>query len=102
MKDDQPSELEQELKLVGYLLSAQRMAAEILSNICTPDDSDSGSEGIDDKSDAESVQDYDVGLQNAQNNLKADKVPVEVSEAIKSHQIVEKVKNLQIVYKRYL
>jgi HEAT repeat-containing protein 3 len=91
--DDQPTKLEQELKLVGYLLSAQRMAAEILSNICTPDD-DTGLEDVDDKSDAESVQDYDIGLQMVQNNLSADKIPVEIAEAIKAHQIVEKVSKL--------
>jgi hypothetical protein len=89
-RDDQPTELEQELKLVGYLLSAQRMAAEILSNICTPDD-DNGLEDIDDKSDAESVQDYETGAQLMQNNLSADKIPIEVAEAIKANQIVEKV-----------
>lgn len=88
-KDDQPNELEQELKLVGYLLSAQRMAAEILSNICTPDD-DTFQEDVDDKSDAESVQDYD-SAQLAQTYLSADKIPIEVAEAIKANQIVEKV-----------
>lgn len=89
-KDDQPTELEQELKLVGLLLSAQRMSAEILSNICTPED-EAGWDDVDDKSDAESIQDYDINT-GAQNDLKADKIPVEVLEAIKAHQIVEKVK----------
>lgn len=77
------------MKLTGYLLSAQRMAAEILSNICNPDDEDL-SEDIDEKSDAESVHDYDVAIHITQSN--ADKIPVETTEAIKAHQIVEKVK----------
>lgn len=66
------------------------MAAEILSNICTPDD-EPGAEDIDDKSDAESVQDYETGAQQTQKNLNADKIPVEIAEAIKAHQIVEKL-----------
>jgi hypothetical protein len=87
LQEDQPTEIETEIKLTGYLLSAQRMAAEILSNICNPDEA--SSEDIDDKSDAESVQDYEVGGQITQNS--ADKIPVEIAEAIKAHQIVEKL-----------
>lgn len=90
LKDEMPTEIEQEVKLVGYLLSAQRIAAEVLSNICTPDD-DEISEDIDDRSDNESVHDYDMTQQQNGNLASSDKIPVEVSEAIKSHQIVEKV-----------
>lgn len=90
LKDEMPTEIEQEVKLVGYLLSAQRIAAEVLSNICTPDD-DEISEDIDDRSDNESVHDYDITQQQNGNLASSDKIPVEVSEAIKSHQIVEKV-----------
>lgn len=89
LKEELPSELEQETKLVGYLLSAQRISAEVLSNICTPYDEEMNVD-VDDKSDAESVQDYDVSQQNG-NRLSADKIPLEVSESIKAHQIVEKV-----------
>jgi hypothetical protein len=66
------------------------MAAEILSNVCTPED-EAGLEEIDDKSDAESVQDYETDDHAIQNDLKADKMPIEIAEAIKAHQIVEKV-----------
>lgn len=89
LQEDQPTEIGMEVKLAGYLLSAQRMSAEILSNICNPDE-DSMSEDFDDKSDAESVHDYDVSGNITQ--TKADKIPVEMAEAIKAHQIVEKVK----------
>lgn len=37
-KDELPTELELQVKHVGCLLSAQRIASEVLSNICTPDD----------------------------------------------------------------
>jgi HEAT repeat-containing protein 3 len=90
LQEEQPSDLEQEVKLIGYLLSSQRMAAEILSNICTPDD-DENYEDIDDKSDVESVHDYDTTAQSNQTPMIAYRVPIEVSETIKSCQIVEKV-----------
>lgn len=90
LKEELPSELDQEVKLIGYLLSAQRISAEVLSNICTPDDEDMNTD-VDDKSDAESVQDYDVAQQQNGNRLTADKIPLEVAEAVKAHQIVEKV-----------
>lgn len=95
LKEDLPSELEQEVKMIGYLLSAQRISAEVLSNICTPED-DQTCEDIDDNSDPESVHDYDVSQQVNGNKLVADKIPVEVAEGIKAHQIVEKVKSLNI------
>lgn len=90
LKDEMPTAIEQEVKFVGYLLSAQRMSAEILSNICTPDDEETN-EDIDDRSDAESVHDYEVGQQQNGNHIAEDKIPVEVSEAINAHQVVEKV-----------
>lgn len=37
-KDELPTEQELQVKNVGSLLSAQRIASEVLSNICTPDD----------------------------------------------------------------
>lgn len=95
LKEELPSELEQETKLVGYLLSAQRISAEVLSNICTP--YDEMNVDVDDKSDAESVQDYDVSQQNG-NRLSADKIPLEVSESIKAHQIVEKVSLTNLIH----
>lgn len=93
LKDELPTELEREIKHVGYLLSAQRISAEVLSNMVCSQDDDEMSEEIDDKSDAESVQDYDAnqnGNQNG-NNLNADKITTEAAEIIKALQIVEKV-----------
>lgn len=94
LKDDQPTELDKEIKLVEFLLSAQRISAEILSNICTPED-DEMYEDVEDNSDAESVHDYDMAQQQNGNQPTADKIPVEVSEAVKSYQVVEKVSNLR-------
>lgn len=93
LQDDAPTELEKEARLVGYLLSAQRISAEVLSNICTPDEEDITDE-IDDRSDAESVQDYDNAQVQNGNRVSADKIPVEVAEAIKAHQLVEKVSHV--------
>lgn len=91
LKDELPTELEQEVKYVGYLLLAQRIAAEVLSNICASDDEEMA-EDIEDVSEAESVQDYDITQQQQNGNqLHADKIPVEISEAIKSLGIVEKL-----------
>lgn len=90
LKDEMPTELEQEVKLIGYLLSAQRIAAEVLSNICTPDDEEM-CEDVDDRSDTESVHDYDMTQPQNGNQASSDKIPVVVSEAIKSHLVVEKV-----------
>jgi hypothetical protein len=91
LKEEQPSALEQEVKLVGYLLSAQRMSAEILSNICTPEDEDAY-EDIDDKSDAESVHDYDVTEMQNDSDMNGNQISVEVAEGVKAHNIVEKVR----------
>lgn len=90
LKEDLPSELDQEVKMIGYLLSAQRISAEVLSNICTPED-DQTNEEVDDNSDPESVHDYDLNQQVNGNKLVADKIPLEIAEGIKAHQIVEKV-----------
>lgn len=92
LREELPTELEQEIRYVGYLLSAQRISAEVLSNmICSPEDEDAN-EDIDDRSDAESVQDYDAST-NGQNgsHVSADKITAEAAEIIKAHQIVEKV-----------
>lgn len=86
LREEAPTSLEKEVKFVGYLLSAQRTAAEVLGNICTPDDED-----MNDDDDAESVQDYDEVSQQNGIVVSGDKIPVEVAEAIKANQIVEKV-----------
>lgn len=87
-KDELPNDLEQEIKGVAYLLQAQRIAAEVLSNICTPDD-DEMTEEMEENSDAESVHDYDTTAQLNGSIQNSDKIPVEISEAIKAMGIVE-------------
>lgn len=90
LNEELPSDLEQEIKFTGYLLQAQRISAEVLSNmICSPDD-DEAFEDIDDKSDAESVQDYDAQNGNG-SHASADKITAEAAEVIKAHKVVEKV-----------
>lgn len=89
LNEELPSDLEQEIKFTGYLLQAQRISAEILSNmICSPDDE--AFEDVDDKSDAESVQDYD-GQNGNGSNASADKISAEAAEVLKAHNVVEKV-----------
>lgn len=90
LREDKPTELENEIKDIGYLLLAQRVAAEILTNMCSSEESELNEDMEDDLSGAESVNDYDASEQNGQ-QIAADKIPVEISEAVKSHVIVEKV-----------
>jgi HEAT repeat-containing protein 3 len=89
LKEDLPSDLDVEKKTVGNLLSAQRIAVEVISNICTNDDEEMKSDMVDDDSDAESVHDYDVN--GGEQQVSADKIPIEIVEAIKAHQIVNKI-----------
>ncbi|XP_058058726.1 HEAT repeat-containing protein 3 [Anopheles bellator] len=97
-KADLPSEGEQEVRSVGWLLQAQRIAAEIMTNICSTDDDDGdedgqreGSDNENNGSDAESVYDYDAANELNGSVENTDKVPVEVLEAIRSLGLVEKL-----------
>uniref|UniRef100_A0A182MGU5 SYO1-like TPR repeats domain-containing protein n=1 Tax=Anopheles culicifacies TaxID=139723 RepID=A0A182MGU5_9DIPT len=89
---DLPTAGELTVRDVGRLLQAQRIAAEILTNICSSEDdwqSDSN-DNDNNGSDAESVYDYDTnGLNESVENT--DKISVEVLEAIKSLALVEKL-----------
>lgn len=95
LREDMPTELEKNVKEVGYLLLAQRIAAEILTNMCSSEDSEMNDDMDDDISGSESVHDYDIAdQQQIQNgNIVGDKIPIEISEAVKAHGIVEKVNN---------
>lgn len=88
-KKEKVDELELEVKNTGNLLSAQRTAIEVLSNICIPEEEDVD-ETMED-SESESVHDYDVSSSQNGNCENMDSLPVEVLEAIKSLGIVEKV-----------
>lgn len=88
---DMPTEVEMEVRNVGWLLQAQRIAAEILTNICSTEE-DEWQEDMDEDnlSEAESVHDYETnGANDSVQNT--DKLPVEVLEAIKSLGLVEKL-----------
>lgn len=91
LREDMPTAIEKDVKEIGYLLSAQRIAAEILTNICSNEDSETNEDMEDDLSEPESVHDYDTNEQ-PNGTIAADKIPVEVSEAVKAHKIVEKVR----------
>lgn len=88
---DMPSEVEMEVRNVGWLLQAQRIAAEILTNICSTEE-DEWQEDMDEDnlSEAESVHDYETNGANT-SVQNTDKLPVEVLEAIKSLGLVEKL-----------
>ncbi|XP_058447047.1 HEAT repeat-containing protein 3 [Malaya genurostris] len=88
---DMPSEVELEIRNVGWLLQAQRIAAEILTNICSTGEEEWHDEMDDDNlSDAESVHDYETTEQN-DSLQNTDKLPTEILEAIKSYGFVEKL-----------
>ncbi|XP_055858325.1 HEAT repeat-containing protein 3 [Episyrphus balteatus] len=92
-KQDLPTDTEIQVKHVGYLLEAQKVAAEIITNQCATDDDEWIDDNADDASDNESVHDYDNNSKtNSTTNLQnTDKLPVEVLEAIKSFGLVEKL-----------
>lgn len=98
LEAEQVAVLEKQIKNVGYLLEAQRVAAEILTNMCSSDDDPSsrnGGEMGDDPSEDEEeevVHDYDdEAMSGSKENVTADKLPVELLEAIKSLSLVEKL-----------
>lgn len=89
---DLPTELEMEVKNVERLLEAQRIAAETLTNLCSPEDEEPMQDDEEEMSDAESVHDYDKSTSSSTSNLQnTDKIPVELQEAIKSLALVEKL-----------
>lgn len=89
---DLPSEVEQEVRNVGWLLQAQRISSEILTNICSTEEEEWQDEMDDENlSDAESVQDFDAANEVNESLQNTDKLPVEVLEAIKSMSLVEKL-----------
>lgn len=105
LREDMPTELEKSITETGYLLSAQRIASEILTNMCTSEDSELNEDMEDDLSGGESVHDYDTSEQQNGNQIVADRIPIEISEAVKAHNIVEKVKlnfNLFIRFKSHM
>lgn len=110
-----PSEVELEVQNVGWLLEAQRVGAETITNICTIEDegwclfkvsvlaqngnvfrsvsfSEKSENVEDDVSEEESVHDYDMTSSHSSTNLQnTDKLPSDVLEAIKSLGFVEKI-----------
>lgn len=90
LKEDLPTDLDNEKKVIGNLLSAQRIVVEVISNICTNDDDDSKANSIlDEDSDADSVHDYEVNGDIQQ--LTSNTIPIEIVEVIKAHEIVSKI-----------
>lgn len=90
LKEDQPTDLDNEKKMIGNLLSAQRIVVEVISNICTSDEDDSKANSIgDDDSDNESIHDFEVNDNDTQ--LTANTLPIEIIEIIKAHEIVAKI-----------
>uniref|UniRef100_A0A1L8DCW3 SYO1-like TPR repeats domain-containing protein n=1 Tax=Nyssomyia neivai TaxID=330878 RepID=A0A1L8DCW3_9DIPT len=83
-KADLPSPLETKVKHVGWLLEAQRVAGETLTNLSSDDDGNA--EEITDDSEDESINDEALG-----NIQMCDKLPVEILEGIKSLNIIEKL-----------
>lgn len=85
-RQDLPSALQLEVQNVEYMLDAQKLAAEVLSNLCSSDESewldeDGGEDN--DMSDEEEI--FDDG------EVDNEKIPVEIVEAIRSYGIVQKL-----------
>lgn len=94
LREDMPTELERNITDIGYLLLAQRIAAEILTNMCSNEDSQMDEDMEDDLSGSESVHDYDTAEHQNGSQIVSDKIPIEITEAVKSYGVVEKVINL--------
>ncbi|GAB0096625.1 uncharacterized protein DMENIID0001_121550 [Sergentomyia squamirostris] len=88
-KADLPTPLEIRVKHVGWLLEAQRVAGETLTNLSSSDDDVTNGEDFDDQSDSDSVHDYDTS--SSANTQTCDKLPVEILEGIKSLDLIEKL-----------
>lgn len=89
---------EEKVKQIGFLLEAQRMAAEILTNVSSYDEDKAAAEDDEEcDSEEESVHDYDqvaaVGNGNGMSGeaVTADRLPVELLEAIRAMNLVEKL-----------
>lgn len=113
-KQDLPTEYDIEVKHVGWVIEAQRIAAETITNLCSSDENgifcfhleemnifypriftcslDGNPLDDDDLSDAESVHDYDKDSSNSSGSgVQGDKLPIEILEPIKSLGLVEKL-----------
>lgn len=91
---EQLAVVEKQIKNVGYLLEAQRVAAEILTNICSAEGDGEGKVAAAEEmmsDEEEEVQDYDEDEKTNAENVTADKLPVEMLEAIRSLHLVEKL-----------
>uniref|UniRef100_A0A1B0CF12 SYO1-like TPR repeats domain-containing protein n=1 Tax=Lutzomyia longipalpis TaxID=7200 RepID=A0A1B0CF12_LUTLO len=87
-KADLPTPLETKVKHVGWLLEAQRVAGETLTNLSSSDDDGNSDDYVEDSED-ESINDGDT---SSSGNLQmCDKLPVEILEGIKSLNIIEKL-----------
>lgn len=91
-KNDLPTTIDREVKLAEWILEAQRISAETLTNLCSTEDENLMNDDEDEMSDAESVHDYDKSTHSSSSNIQnIDKIPVEIQEAIKSFGLVEKL-----------
>ncbi|KAI8119263.1 HEAT repeat-containing protein 3 [Lucilia cuprina] len=78
---------------VGYLLDAQRIAAEVITNLCSSEEEEWDDVEDEEISESESVVDYETNQSNGSttNLNEGDKLPLEIVEAIKSLGLVDKL-----------
>ncbi|XP_065357073.1 HEAT repeat-containing protein 3 [Calliphora vicina] len=78
---------------VGYLLDAQRIAAEVITNLCSSEEEEWDDVDDEEISESESVVDYETNQSNGSttNLNEGDKLPLEIVEAIKSLSLVDKL-----------
>ncbi|XP_013101646.1 HEAT repeat-containing protein 3 [Stomoxys calcitrans] len=92
-RQELPTKADLAVRNIGYLLDAQRVAAEVITNLCSPDDeewSDMDDEAV---SENESIVDYESKMSNGSttNLNEGDKLPLDIIEAIKSLVLVDKL-----------
>ncbi|XP_075151544.1 HEAT repeat-containing protein 3 [Haematobia irritans] len=92
-RQELPTEADMAVRDVGYLLDAQRVAAEVITNLCSPEDEEWSDMEDEETSENESIVDYESKISNGStNNLnEGDKLPLDIIEAIKSLALVDKL-----------
>ncbi|KAM7353156.1 HEAT repeat-containing protein 3 [Cochliomyia hominivorax] len=92
-RQELPTADEIAMRDVGYLLDAQRVAAEVITNLCSTDEEEWADVEDEEISESESVVDYETSQSNGSttNLNEGDKLPLEIVEAIKSLGLVDKL-----------
>ncbi|XP_037959849.1 HEAT repeat-containing protein 3 [Teleopsis dalmanni] len=89
-RQELPTDADIAVRDVGFMLDAQRIAAEILTNLTSNDEEDWQECEDTENSEEESVTDFNADMEKDSSDC-CNKLPVELSESIKSLAVVEKL-----------